>query len=159
MIVLLIARWSLCAIYFTRLFTQKKMRSATISVTVLYLYLIAWIYAVFILDIADLGFAETETRLTLLHGSNVYHAFVQMTAKMSVIPLPLLKAIVGAAALVLSASIAGALHGVFEITREIYHFVKQNKLEQTSRIEWAEKLSVLPVRSISIIRLYCRANC
>jgi len=159
MIVLFITLWSLCAIYFTRLLMKRTMRAAAISVTVLYVYVVAWIYAIFILDIADLGFADVETRLSLLHGSNVYHAFVQMTAKMSIIPLPLLKAIVSVVALVISASIIVALHGMFEITFEIHKFFKNNKLAQTHKNELTKNRSVNFTRAISIIRLHCRANC
>ena len=159
MVIILIALWSLCAIYFTRLLTQRKMRAAAISVAVLYVYLIAWIYAIFILDIADLGFSDAETRLSLLHGSGIYHSFVQLNAKMSVIPLPLLKAIVGVAAMTLTASIIVAFHGIFEISREIYRIVKKKRIEAHHRTEWKITTYSAPVRRISIIRLYCRANC
>ena len=159
MIVILIALWSLCAIYFTRLLTQRKMRAAAISVAVLYVYLIAWIYAIFILDIANLGFSDAETRLSLLHGSGIYHSFVSLTSKMSVIPLPILKAIVGVAAMTLTASIIVAFHGIFEISREIYRIVKKKRLETHHRTGWKPKVYSAPVRRISIIRLYCRANC
>ncbi len=159
MIVLLITLWSLFAIYFTRLFTQKKMRAATISVTVLYLYLIAWIYAVFILDIADLGFAESETRISLLHGSNIYHSFVQLNAKMAAIPLPILKGIVAVGAMTLVAGFIVDFNGLFEISLVICRFVKQYRYLQTHKTEWAIKNKSVPVRAISIIRMNCRANC
>ena len=159
MIIILIALWSLCAIYFTRLLTQRKMRAAAISVAVLYVYLIAWIYAIFILDAADLGFTEKETQISLLHGSGIYHSFVNLTSKMSVIPLPLLKAIVAVAAMTLTASIIVAFHGIFEISREIYRIVKKNRLETHHRTEWRIKPYSVLGRKIPIIRLYCRANC
>ncbi|MBS7263008.1 MAG: hypothetical protein KIG36_05320, partial [Eubacteriales bacterium] len=46
-------------------FVEEKMKAAAISVAVLYIYLIAWTYAVFVLDVADLGFSDTETRISL----------------------------------------------------------------------------------------------
>lgn len=159
MVIILMALWSLCAIYFTRLLTQRKMRAAAISVVVLYVYLIAWIYAIFILDAADLGFSDAETRLSLLHGSGIYHSFVSLTSKMSVIPLPILKAIVGVAAMTITASFIVAFHGIFEVSREIYRIVKKKNLQIHHRTEWKVNSYSAPVRRISIIRLYCRANC
>ena len=94
MILLLMILLSLSAVYFTRLLQQKGMKTASFMVAVLYLYLILWTYAVFILDIADLGFSERQTQVALLHGSNIYHSFVSITENMSVIPLELLEAIV-----------------------------------------------------------------
>ena len=151
---------SLIAVYFTRLLQRHGMKTASVTVAVLYLYLIAWIYVVFILDVADLGFAETETRISLLHGSNIYHSFVQLNAKMAAISLPILKVIVAVAAMTLVAGFIVAFHGIFEISREICRFVKQYRYLQThNKTEWIIKNKSVSVRAISIIRLYCRANC
>ena len=159
MILLLIILLSLSAVYFTRLLQRKGMKTASVMVAVLYLYLIAWIYAVFILDIADLGFAETETRISLLHGSNIYHLFVQLNAQMSLIPLPLLEVIAGVAAFVVLAGIAVALHGVVEITRVICRFAKERKYEFANNTAWETAKYRVPAKAVSILRLNCRANC
>ena len=159
MILLLMILLSLSAVYFTRLLQRRGMKTASVMAAVLYLYLIAWIYAIFILDIADLGFAETETRVSLLHGSNIYHSFVQLNAKMAAIPLPMLKAIVAVAAMTLVAGFIVAFHGIFEISREICRFVKQYRYQQTHKTEWVVNKGSVPVRAISIIRMNCRANC
>ena len=159
MILLLMILLSLVAVYFTRLLQRRGMKTASVTVAVLYLYLIAWTYAVFILDVADLGFAEKETLVSLLHGSNIYHSFVQLNAKMALIPLPLLEAIVGVAALVLMAGVAVALHGVVEISRVIYRFVQKNYVELNKKEYWVKKIIHPCVKSTCFIRLYCRANC
>ena len=160
MIVLTIVLLSLCALYFTRLVSCKNMKAASISVVVLYTYLIAWIYIIFVLDVADLGFSETETRLTLLHGSDIYHSFVNLTDKMSVIPLALLEAIVAVAAIVLCASFVVAFHGLFEITRAVVNAAKEKR--KVSSSESSKSKIHGPFEAIiplNIIRLNCRMNC
>lgn len=159
MILLLMILLSLSAVYFTRLLQRKGMKTAAVTVAVLYLYLIAWTYAVFILDIADLGFAERETQVSLLHGSDIYHSFVQLTAKMAVIPFELLEAIVGVAVLVLIAGFSVAFHGVFEISKEIYKRVCKNYIEKNKTVMRKAVQAQPPVKTVSLIRLNCRANC
>lgn len=159
MILLFLILMSLSAIYFSRLLSIKKMRVAAAFVATLYSYLVAWIYLIFIIDIADLGFAESETQLTLLHGSNIYHSFVQLTAKMSAISLPMLQAIVSASIAVLIASLFVVFHGLFEISKEIMHFIRKCNYKHHKTTE----ISVVPFRMhskrVSLLRLYCRANC
>ena len=159
MIVLLMALLSLSAVYFTRLLQRKGMKTASVMVAVLYIYLIAWTYAIFILDVADLGFAEKETLVSLLHGSNIYHSFVQLNAQMALMPLPLLEVIAGVAAFVVLAGIAVALHGVVEITRVICRFVKERRFEFANNTAWETAEYGVPAKTVSIIRLHCRANC
>ena len=159
MIILLMILLSLSAVYFTRLLSKKNMRAAAITVAVLYIYLIVWTYLMFILDVADLGFLSGETKLSLLHGSNIYHAFVDLTAKMSVIPLPFLEAIVLVAVIILIAGFAVAFHGLFQITKQICKYVR----ESLKKFNRARVLNILipeiPQYDISILRMNCRANC
>ena len=159
MILLSIILLSLSAVYFIRLLSRKNMRMAAVSATILYVYLVAWIYAIFIIDIADLGFTDTETQLTLLHGSSIYHSFVQITARMSFIPLSLLQVIVGVAALILTFALAVALHGVFEISRVIIRFYKKTKVEAYKIFENAVRSLKTQIKTYQLIRMYCRANC
>ena len=159
MILFLIALVSLSAIYFTRLLSSKKMKIAAISVAALYIYIIAWTYAMFILDVADLGFSDAKASFSLVDGSEIYRSFVVITQKMAFIPEQILYSIVLVAAVVLTASIAVAFHGLFEISREICRFVKQYRYLQTHKTEWIIKNKSVFVRAIPIIRLYCRANC
>ena len=160
MILLLIFLLSLSAIYFTRLLTAKNMRAAAVSVAVLYIYLVAWTYAVFILDIADLGFSSSETRMKLLHGSDIYHSFVNLTDKMSAIPLVLLEAIVVVAVVILSAGFIVAFHGLFEITKAVINAAKEKTLFFEIYHRFAKCASAsTELRQSNIIRLYCRMNC
>ena len=160
MILLLIFLLSLSAIYFTRLLTAKNMRAAAVSVAVLYIYLVAWTYAVFILDVADLGFSSSETRMKLLHGSDIYHSFVNLTDKMSAIPLVLLEAIVVVAVVILSAGFIVAFHGLFEITKAVINAAKEKTLFFEIYHRFAKCASAFTeLRQSNIIRLYCRMNC
>ena len=91
MIVLFLALLSLATLYFTRLLQRRGLKTGSVMVALLYLCLVVWAYAVFILDVADFGFAETETRFSLLYGSSIYHSFVELNAKLALVPLPLLE--------------------------------------------------------------------
>lgn len=159
MIILLITLISLISVYATRLLLKKEMKIAGISVAIFYIYLVCWIYAIFIIDISDLGFRETETLLSILHGSNIYHSFVQITAKMAFIPLPLLQVIVGVAVLIMVSSVAVILHGVFSISKEIIRWVKKTHTIKGVHLDEKVKITYGSIQNVSIIRLHCRANC
>ena len=159
MILLMIILLSLSVIYYTRLLYRKNMRAAAISVAILYFYLILWIYAIFVIDIADLGFSDAETRISLLHGSEIYHSFVEVTAKMSIIPLPLLHTIVGVAGMILLSSIAVALHGILDISHEIIKSVKKYRIHHHVSIKQRCRADDFNLKTIPLLRMYCRANC
>lgn len=159
MIILLMILLSLSAVYFTRLLKKKGMGIAAITVAVLYIYLIVWTYMMFILDVADLGFIYGETRLSLIHGSNIYHSFTDLTARMSVIPLPFLESIVLVAVIVLVAGFAVAFHGLFEITKEICKYVRGGLKNLKKARVLGVLLPKIPQYNVSILRMNCRANC
>jgi hypothetical protein len=160
MILVIIALVSLIAIYFTRLFFKKEMKAAALAVALLYIYLIVWTYAVFIIDIADLGFSDSETRLSLLHGSNIYHSFVDITLKTSVIPLGILEAFVVVLAVAVIAGFIVVFHGIVEITKYVLN--KNNYLKLLC-ITKALKFKIINLfggfSSVGILRLHCRMNC
>ncbi len=160
MILLLIALISLSAIYFIRLLSKKDMKAAAISVAVLYINIIVWTYAILVLDVANLGFSDAETRLSLIQGSDIYHSFVSITDKMSVIPFELLEAIVAVAILVLLTAFTVAFHGLFEIARSVARISQEKmifyKAESKTQTRIQPFNSYKPVR---IIKIYCRMNC
>ncbi len=159
MILLLMVLVSLSTIYFTLLLEKKRMRTAAVMVVVLFSYIILWTYAVFIIDVADLGFAGAETQASLLHGSNIYHSFVDLTEKMSSIPRQLLDAIVFVAALVIVAGLTVVFHGVFEFAKELLKFFNGKE----RRLLPYFQLKILHIHeyydNTSILRMHCRANC
>lgn len=160
MIIMALILLSLVAVYFIRILSMKKMKVASLSVAVLYIYIVVWAYAIFIIDIADLGFADIESRIALLHGSNIYHSFIALTTKMSVIPLPILKTIVGVAGMILVAACIVAFHGIFEITRAVISVVKTKELFVISKDNRKEFRSIFePQCEKKIIRMHCRMNC
>ena len=159
MIVLFMILLSLSAIYFIRLLSAKRMRVASAMVAALYIYIIIWTYLVFIIDVADLGFAGAETTLSLLHGSGIYHSFVQLTSIMDAIPLPFLESIVFVAALVFVASLTVIIHGAVEITKAIYRKV-HGPIKVFGKPYVFRLLK--PTHTgyeASILKLHCRANC
>ena len=160
MIILLIALISLCAIYFTRLLSKKGMRIGAISIVVLYINVVVWTYAIFGLDVANFGFTDSETPITSLIGSDIYHSFVNITSKMASIPLGFLKAIALVAALILIASLAVTFHGLFEITKAVIKAVKE-KIINPIACSGDEKLPCLTdhKKNVNILRLNCRMNC
>jgi len=138
---------------------KKNMRVAAVMTAILYCYLIVWFYIVFILDVADLGFTGSETVVSSIHGSKVYHSFVDMTERMSVIPLQLLKTIVGVIALILLLSISVVIHGTIAITKDVFYCSSKNieafKNKKPNKVEIPPK----PEFKLSILKLYCRADC
>ena len=160
MIILLIALISLCAIYFTRLLSKMKMKVAAIAVAVLYLNLIVWTYAIFVLDVANLGFSDQETHVSFLIGSDIYHSFVSITDRMSVIPFEMLEAIVAVAAIVLIAGFAVAFHGVFTFAKAVVKVSREKELffSNEGKNQGSNQLFIF-YRENNIIRIHCRMNC
>ena len=84
MIIVLLALLSLCAISFTYLLHEKKLKVGAIAVTSLYAVIVLWTYFLFIVDVANFGFKDT--RLSELVGSPVFHSFTDLCDSMSVMP-------------------------------------------------------------------------
>ena len=160
MILLVILLLSLVSIYFTRLLNKKKMKIASIMVAVLFVYLILWIYAIFIIDIADLGFSEYETRLSVLHGSDIYHSFVNLNANLSTLSLPFLHTIVFVCIVTLVGGFLVAFHGLYLLTKEVFEAVKSNYTWKNHiKKNRYKTLWTTYTNNSQIIRLHCRMNC
>ena len=160
MVLLVIILLSLASIYFTRLLSKKGMKTASIMVAVLFVYLVAWIYAIFIIDIADLGFSEYETRLSILHGSDVYHSFVDLNARLSSLSLPLLQAIVFVCTISIVGGFLVAFHGLFLFTKEVFEAVKNNHIFGNRFKKHVQKVAIIAdINNSQIIRMHCRMNC
>ena len=160
MIILLITLISLCAIYFTRLLSKKDMRVGAIAVAILYLNLIVWTYAIFVLDVANLGFSDRETQISFLTGSDIYHSFVSITDKMSVIPSELLEAIVAVTVIVLITGFAVAFHGLLTLAKAVVKVSREKELfsSEEGKNQGSNQLFIF-YRANSIIRIHCRMNC
>ena len=87
MIIVLMALLSLCAISFTYLLYEKKLKIGAIAVAILYFNIVAWTYLVFFVDVANLGFKES--RSADLIGSVVFHSFSDFKELTSVMPTEL----------------------------------------------------------------------
>ena len=159
MIVAILALLSLSAIYFIRLLFCRKMKTAAVSLAILYTYLVAWIYAVFIIDTLNLNFSEAHTKLSLLLGSNIYRSFVDLTEKMSVVPLPILKAIVFVCVIAFAAAFAVALHGIVNIAIKIVRIAKKKIAIFSHSVKLKIKANYEPVIDFSFLQMHCRLNC
>jgi len=155
-IVILIALWSLCAIYFTHVLHKSKLRVASIAVATMYIFVTVWTYLIFILDVANLGYKESKA--SLLVGSDIFHSFNYFRDLMSSMPLGLHKA-TASVAILLAASILFVL--VLSSIRIYKEFTrKMNSKFNTSKIkEFAQKVRdyfAFNTRKIHI--LHCRLN-
>lgn len=159
MILLILMLLSLIAIYFVRLLYIKKMKHATLAVMILYLYLILWIYSMFLIDVFNLGLGNKETAWTLVFRSDIYNSFVALTERMNSLPIGILQAIVVVATVILVAGFSIAFTGLFQISREIYiRACKKYNFKIGKEIRNTIS-QVTFVRTFSIIRMNCRANC
>ena len=159
MILAMIVLWSLCMIYFTRLLNKKRMKAAAVSVLVLFVYIIVWVYLTLIVDIIDIGLIDFNSREAFLHGSLVYNSLVELTCAMSVISLPMLEAIVLVAVIVLFAGICVVFHGALEITKAIIRFSHSDKYSDKNRSFNKVFFPELPYVPVKILKLNCRLNC
>ena len=159
MIVLLIALWSLCAIYFTHLLSKKGMKVAATAVTVLYSYVLLWATLIFVIDIADLGFSMTATRESVLHGSAIYHSITGLAAKLFELPMDFLISIIIVSLVVAGSAFAVIFVGGFRASLEIARMVKGAyvKITRSYRVRVHEIQRAHA--NVMLIKLYCRANC
>ncbi len=156
MIVLLIALWSLCAVYFTHLFYQKKMKIAAIASTVLYVNVIAWTYMIFILDVANLGFKESGAASII--GSDVFHSFTKLRDLFTFLPEEIHVATAFAAIAVAAAVVLELVVSGIRIYKEIVLILKKVKhiFKNAKRIIVSKKETVFYDNKIYL--LHCRLN-
>jgi|GEM_PF-2361310 len=160
MILLIIVLWSLSAVFITRLLSKKGMKVASILYTALYAYIITWIYLIFVIDVADIGFVYADMRESLIYGSDIYHSFGKLYDTMYLLPEEVLTSIVCVSVVVLVASLVVVFVGGWQVSREIYRNLKSNYIKFLRYIYkkrgW-NNIIVLP--AMPILSLFCRANC
>lgn len=160
MIIPLLCISSLVTIYFSRLLIRKSLKVGALAIAFLYIVLVIWTYLIFIIDVARLGFNDTETGLSILIGSDIYHSFVDINSKMSFIPTGILHSIVYFALIILISGFLVVFHGIVEITRAFISTMREkNNAFPYSKSSDLKKFDALTHSRTSIIRLYCRMNC
>ena len=159
MVIIILGLLSLSAIYFTHLLYKRNLKTAAICVSILFAAIVAWVYFVFIFDVADFGFTDIKSRESLLFGSNIYSSFVDLNAEMALLPTSILQAIVAVSMLAFSAAITVVLDGVFRVAGKIYESLKSIKINKQRHFELKIVLPKLRISTVSLNKLYCRANC
>lgn len=163
MIVLLITLWSLCAIYFTHLFSKKKMKTAAVLLAVLYLYIVIWIYLLLFIDVGGVGF-----NLTILHSNSIrygeiYRAFNEVAVKMNQLSDQFLVSLTMISIIVAFCSILVVIVGSIRITREIQRIIsnmmRSTRLLSRDYFVDIKKRSSKMICVVPLIRMHCRANC
>lgn len=159
MIVQSVILLSLCAIYFTRLLIKKSLKVAATAIATLYGFLIIWLYSIFVLDVASFGFSDTESSFSIILGSDIYHSFVDITAKMFYLPSGILVGITVVTALVFFFGLMVAFHGFFAIAKEISYLVKKSKCGVHKKDNNSACLIKPVFINTLIYRINCRMNC
>ena len=160
MIVGLIALWSLCAIYFTRLLHQKGMKIASSLVAVLYGYVLLWVYLLFFIDVGDVGFNLTKIHESSPYCGVIYRAFNAVSVNMNAFSDQFLAAIIVISAVIAVSAFTVIVSGSIRIAKEVRRIVKEHehkfKLANTER---GILFSLVEYKEIPLIKRYCRANC
>ena len=80
MIIVLMLLWSLVAVSLVRFLYRKRMKWAALAYGVLYITLTAWMYILFAVDVAHLGFGASK--LSLWNAGSIYSAFADVNARL-----------------------------------------------------------------------------
>lgn len=160
MVVLLMALWSLCAVYFTHLLSKKKMKIAAKAIVGLYSYVLVWAILIFVFDVADLGFSTIETSESILFGSSIYHSMIRFMAHLDELPPELLLAIVLNCLLLAIAAFSVIFVSGVRLTRVIYRWVRDAHFRRLSVRFHEIRIQIRKFYdSIPLIKRFCRANC
>jgi len=163
MIILLIAIWSLSAIYFTRLLFKKKMRVAAGLLTALYAYVLLWVYLLFVIDVGGVGFNLTVLRGSSILYGDVYRAFNTITVKMNSLSNEFLISIILISILIAFSSILVVLDGSIHIAKVICNRIRKSFdcdiINKNVKPIYPLREKQVLFNNTSIIRMHCRANC
>lgn len=81
MIIVLMLLWSLVAVSLVRFLYRKRMKWAALAYGALYITLTIWMYFLFAVDAAHLGFSS-PSKLALWNAGNIYSAFADVNARL-----------------------------------------------------------------------------
>ena len=158
MIVLMILLWCLSAVFITRFLERKKMKTAQIAYTVLFIYLLAWIFLIFFLDVKDYGFGFTSSKFAALYGSYSYHEFVNLTQALYQLPAGVLVAIIVACLAIGISAISVVILGGIHIVKAIIELAKHSR-EIYGRPEVEYSIAKVFMGFSRIYIKNCRLNC
>jgi len=121
MIIVLMLLWSLVAVSLVRFLYRKRMKWAALSYGVLYMILTAWMYFLFAVDVAHLGFGTS--RLSLWNAGSIYSAFADINARFFAVSEDWLIAVVFLSIAIAVSVVAYLVISSVQLVQEIYRRV------------------------------------
>lgn len=118
MIIALLLLWSLVAVSLVRFLYGKRMKWAALAYGVLYIVLTAWVYFLFVVDVAHLGFGTTK--LSLWSAGTIYDAFADMNARFFAVSEDWLIAVVFLCVAVALSVVSYLVVSSVQLVRELY---------------------------------------
>ncbi|MBQ7444403.1 MAG: hypothetical protein IJS71_00490 [Clostridia bacterium] len=160
MLVMILAMLFLSMLYLSNMFYKRKMRVALVSIVLFWAVIISWVYALLVLDVAQLGFLNSEERINFLYEFNPANIVRFLNEKSNVINTPVIKTIISVSTLAVTLGIVVVMHGVFEMTKEFIcaasHLIKKAETRVSKKIFTA---ILPPMNRGGILIMICRLNC
>ena len=123
MIIVLMLLWSLVAVSLVRFLYRKRMKWAALSYGVLYMILTAWMYFLFAVDVAHLGFGTSK--LSLWNAGSIYSAFADINARFFAVSEDWLIAVVFLSIAIAVSVISYLVISSVQLMKEIYRRVRR----------------------------------
>lgn len=163
MILLIMTLWSLCAIYFTRLFFRNGMKVAATALVTLYLYVVVWIYLLLFIDIGGVGFNLTVLHSNSIRYGEIYRAFNEIAVKMNQLSNEFLISLIMISFVVALCAVLVVLVGSIRVTKEIRRIIKSSNKNRKTLVKDvnlnSDNLLGSKFVCVLLLRMYCRANC
>jgi hypothetical protein len=125
MIIALMLLWSLVAVSLVRFLYRKRMKWAALAYGVLYIILTAWMYFLFAVDVAHLGFGVS--RLSVWNAGSIYSAFADVNARLFAVSEDWLIAVVFLCAAIAISVVCYLVISSVQLVKEIYRRVSRAK--------------------------------
>ena len=123
MIIVLMLLWSLVAVSLVRFLYRKRMKWAALAYGVLYIILTAWMYFLFAVDVAHLGFGTSK--MSLWNAGSIYSAFADVNARLFAVSEDWLIAVVFLSIAVAVSVISYLVISSVQLVKELYRRVRR----------------------------------
>lgn len=153
MIIVLMLLWSLVAVSLVRFLYRKRMKWAALSYGVLYMVLTAWMYFLFAVDVAHLGFGTSK--LSLWNAGSIYSAFADINARFFAVSEDWLIAVVFLSIAIAVSVVSYLVISSVQLVCEIYRRVRR-ALRTVKRHVLAVEEHVAPAPNTKIYLTLCR---
>lgn len=130
MIILMMLLWSLVAVSLVRFLYKKHMKWAALAYGVLYIVLTAWMYFLFAVDVAHLGFSTAKA--SLWSAGSIYSAFADINARLFAVSEDWLIAVVFLCIAIAISVVSYLVISSVQLVRALYRRTRR-ALRQTRR--------------------------